>query len=138
MNANLLIDERVFRFGQFELMPRSRLLTWADHSVKVGSRALDILIALVESAGRVVVKEDLMSRVWRNILVDDTNLRVHISTLRRVLGEDGLESRYIVHVARRGYIFVTPLRLDDRVSLREALLFTMGMLRASVFSFDSV
>jgi Transcriptional regulatory protein, C terminal len=51
----------------------------------------------------------LMSRVWPNAVVEDTNLRVNICALRRVLGDDGLESRYIVHVARQGYVFVAPL-----------------------------
>ena len=113
MNASLRRDETVFRFGNFELTPTRRLLSREGRTVKLGSRALDLLVALVESAGTVVTKDDLISRVWANVVVEDTNLRVHISALRRLLGDDGLESRYILHVARRGYVFVAPLILNN-------------------------
>ena len=98
-----------FSFGDFELVPQRRLLARYGKPVKIGSRALDLLVVLVENAGNVITKDDLISRVWGDVIVEDTNLRVHISVLRRVLGDDGFESRFIVHVARRGYIFVAPL-----------------------------
>jgi len=69
---------------------------------------------LVERAGKVVAKDEIMSQVWPNVIVEDTNLRVHICALRRVLGDDGLENRYIVYVARRGYMFVVPLEAGHR------------------------
>jgi DNA-binding winged helix-turn-helix (wHTH) protein len=102
-------QDGVFSFGNFELLPKRRLLTRDGKPVKIGSRALDLLVVLVENAGNVIAKNDLILRVWGNVIVEDTNLRVHISVLRRVLGDDGFESRFIVHVARRGYIFVAPL-----------------------------
>jgi DNA-binding winged helix-turn-helix (wHTH) protein len=109
MKAFLAIDEVVFRFGSFELAPVRRLLSRGGRPVKLGSRALDLLVALVERAGHVVTKDELMMRVWSNVIVEDTNLRVNIYNLRRVLGDDGLDERYIVYVARRGYVFVAPL-----------------------------
>jgi DNA-binding winged helix-turn-helix (wHTH) protein len=109
MNATSQLDDVVFRFEKFELIPGRRLLARDGRVVKVGSRAFDLLVALVERAGKVVRKDELVSCVWANVVVEDTNLRVHISSLRRLLGDDGLESRYIVHVARQGYIFVAPL-----------------------------
>src|SRR5262245_8754825 len=119
-------QDGVFSFGDFELVPKRRLLLREGRPVRIGSRALDVLVALVENAGNVIAKNDLILRVWGNVVVEDTNLRVHISTLRRVLGDDGFENRFIVHVARRGYIFVAPLapsvgdgiasRLPDRRS----------------------
>jgi DNA-binding winged helix-turn-helix (wHTH) protein len=110
MGASLREDETMFRFGNFELSPSRRLLTRDGRAVKIGSRALDLLVTLVESAGQVVTKDRLISSVWMNVIVEDTNLRVHISCLRKLLGDDGNENRYIVHVARRGYVFVAPWR----------------------------
>jgi DNA-binding winged helix-turn-helix (wHTH) protein len=110
MNASPQAEEAVvFRFGSFELTPARRQLLRDGRAVKVGSRAFDILVALVESAGRVISKDQLMLQVWSSVIVEDTNLRVHISNLRRLLGDDRLDTRYIVHVARRGYVFVAPV-----------------------------
>jgi DNA-binding winged helix-turn-helix (wHTH) protein len=95
MNATSQLDDVVFRFEKFELIPGRRLLARDGRVVKVGSRAFDLLVALVERAGKVVRKDELVSCVWANVVVEDTNLRVHISSLRRLLGDDGLESRYI-------------------------------------------
>lgn len=114
MNAMLFVDEVVYTFGRFQLFPARRLLSRDGRVVKMGSRALDLLVTLVERAGKVVAKDELMSQVWPNVIVEDTNLRVHICALRRVLGDDGLESRYIVYVARRGYVFVAPLEAGQR------------------------
>jgi DNA-binding winged helix-turn-helix (wHTH) protein len=118
MNWNAQVDEVVFRFGSYELFTARRLLLKGGHIVKVGSRALDLLVALVGSAGRVIAKDELMSAVWSNVVVEDTNLRVHIAALRRVLGDNGIESRYIVHVARRGYVFVMPTSYTTRAIVR--------------------
>ena len=111
-------QDGVFSFGNFELVPKRRLLSRDGKPVRIGSRALDLLVALVEDAGTVITKHDLISRVWGTVIVEDTNLRVHISVLRRVLGDDGFENRFIVHVARRGYIFVAPLEhlVADRIA----------------------
>jgi DNA-binding winged helix-turn-helix (wHTH) protein len=114
MNAFLAIDEMVFRFGSFELFPVRRLLVREGRPVRLGSRALDLLVALVERAGHVVTKDELMLRVWSNVIVEDTNLRVNIYNLRRILGDDGLDDRYIVYVARRGYVFVAPLEYSQQ------------------------
>jgi len=120
MNSIYLAHQLAFRFGPFELVPVRRFLSKDGHAVRVGSRALDLLVALVENAGRVVEKDELMARVWPNVVVDEVNLRVHVASLRRLLGDDGLESRYIVHVARRGYTFVAPLvSQDDRRLARQ-------------------
>ena len=122
MNAGLQVDETVFIFGTFRLCPARRLLSQNGHLVKIGSRALDVLVTLVESAGRVVTKRELIARVWCNVIVEDTNLRVHISTLRRALGDDRIDSRYIVHVARRGYVFVAPLLVAGEATPPRAML----------------
>ena len=79
-----------------------------------------------------------MSRVWPDVIVEDTNLRVHICALRRVLGDDGLESRYIVYVARRGYVFVAPLESFHRAAARREPLSGIQGRRDSLFSGDHI
>lgn len=78
-------------FGPFRLLPAQFLLLKGDKAVSLGSRALEILIALLERPGELVTKQELMARVWPNIFVEPANLTVHISALRRALrdGHDG-------------------------------------------------
>jgi len=86
-----------------------RRLLRAGEPVEIGSRALDILIALVERAGEIVGKKGLIARVWPDVIVEEGNLRVHVAALRKVLG-DGIDgARYIANVPGRGYSFVAPV-----------------------------
>jgi predicted ATPase len=75
----------------------------------LGSRALDILIVLVEHAGEVVSKKNLMSRVWPDVMVDESGLRVHVAGLRKALGEGQAGARYVTNIPGRGYCFVAPI-----------------------------
>ena len=105
--------ERAISFGPFRLLPKQRLLLEGDKQVRLGSRALDILITLSERPGEVVGKDELMSRVWPNTFVEEGNLKFQISALRRTLG-DG--NRYLVNVPGRGYSFVAPLVIADQLT----------------------
>ena len=93
-------------FGPFCLLPTQFLLLEGDKPVSLGSRALEILIALLERRGELVSKQELMARVWPNVFVEPANLTVHMSALRRALrdGRDG--HRFIVNIPGRGYCFV--------------------------------
>ena len=93
-------------FGPFRLLPTQFLLREGDKPVSLGSRALEILIALLERRGELVSKQELMARVWPNVFVGPANLTVHMSALRRALrdGRDG--HRFIVNIPGRGYCFV--------------------------------
>ena len=93
-------------FGPFRLLPTQFLLMEGERPVPIGSRALEILIALLERRGELVSKQDLMARVWPNVFVEPANLTVHMSALRRALrdGRDG--HRFIVNIPGRGYCFV--------------------------------
>jgi predicted ATPase/DNA-binding winged helix-turn-helix (wHTH) protein len=97
---------QTWHFGSFTLLPTQRLLLEGDAPVRLGGRALDILIALVEATGKVVSRDELMARVWQKIVVDEGSLRVHVAALRRALRDDGDNHRYIVNVPGRGYSFV--------------------------------
>lgn len=99
-------EERVLRFGRFELHPQRRLLLDGDRPLPIGARALDILLVLVESAGKIVSKEAIISQVWPKTFVEEINLRVHISALRRALGVCPQSRDYITNVRQRGYSFV--------------------------------
>jgi DNA-binding winged helix-turn-helix (wHTH) protein len=98
-------------FGPFHLLPTQFLLLEGDKPVSVGSRALELLIALLERRGELVSKQDLMARVWPNVFVEPANLTVHMSALRRVLrdGRDG--NRFIVNIPGRGYCFVASVNV---------------------------
>ena len=103
-------------FGPFRLLPVQRTLFENDRPLRLGSRALDILIALADNAGELVSKDELVARVWPKTSVEeDANLRVHVAALRKVLGDGVSGSRYIVTVLGRGYRFVAPVkRLDEK------------------------
>src|SRR5258705_4049359 len=104
---------RAFSFGPFHLIPTQRLLLEAGKPRRLGSRALDILIALVERHGELLSKEELMARVWPKMFVEPSNLTVHVAALRRVLGDGRNGNRYLVNIPGRGYRFVAPVRVAD-------------------------
>ena len=101
------------RFGAFCLLPGQRLLLEADQPVPLGSRALDILIALIERHGELVTRRELMLRVWPGITVVDANLTVHIAALRRVLRDGQARNRYLVTTPGQGYRFVAPISTSE-------------------------
>ena len=99
-------------FGPFCLLPTQFLLLEGDKPVPLGSRALEILTALLERRGEPVSKQDLVSRVWPNLFVAPSNLTVQMSALRRALrdGRDG--RRFIVNIPGRGYCFVASVNVS--------------------------
>jgi DNA-binding winged helix-turn-helix (wHTH) protein len=101
-----------FVFGPFRLFPRQRLLTEADKSIHLGSRAFDILVTLLERAGHLVSKEEFMDRVWPDTCVVPANLAVHISALRRALKDRHGGNRYVINIPGRGYRFVAPVMVE--------------------------
>src|SRR3984957_20064011 len=100
---------RVAAFGAFRLRVTERILEKDGIPVKIGSRALDILLTLVERAPDVVIKRDLISRVWGNLVIDESSLRWHIAALRKTLGDDESGARYVTNVVGRGYCFAAPV-----------------------------
>src|SRR5260221_6406350 len=100
--------QEVVSFGPFRLFSSERVLKKADETVKLGSRALDILLVLVEHAGEVVGQRELVAKVWPGIFVEEVSLRGHMTAVRKVLetGEGG--KRYLANVAGRRYWFLAP------------------------------
>ena len=103
----------VLYFGPYAFHLRQRLILDGDRPLRMGGRALDILQVLVEHAGRVVRKEQLIARVWPDSVVEEINLRVHIAALRRALGDGEKGQRYIVNVPQCGYSFIAPVHGDS-------------------------
>jgi predicted ATPase/DNA-binding winged helix-turn-helix (wHTH) protein/AraC-like DNA-binding protein len=100
-------------FGPFRLLPTQQLLLEADRPVRLGSRAFQILIALVERAGELVSKEELIARVWPNTVVEEASVRVHVAALRRILGDGQAGNRYVATIPGRGYCFVAPVSQSE-------------------------
>src|SRR5258706_9833144 len=82
------VGERL-KFGEFELAPVARTLWHRGEEIRLGSRALDILIALASRPGQILSKDDLTHLVWRGAFIDETALRVGISAVRKALGNGG-------------------------------------------------
>jgi len=113
MAADAARSQASIAFGPFRLDGRKRLLEKNGAPVALGSRAMDLLIMLVERAGAVVSKQELKTRVWPSVTVDESGLRVHMAALRKALGDGRDGARYVTNVSGRGYCFVAPVTRDD-------------------------
>ena len=100
------LTTQTFTFADFELDAAKRLLLKQGKAVALNSKTFDLLLALVENRGQVLSKEDLLNRVWANQFVEENNLTVQISALRKIFGEKKGEHQFIVTVPGRGYKFV--------------------------------
>ena len=96
-------------FGLYRLDPVRHVLSHAGKPVRLGSRALEILLALVERAGQTVGTNELLARVWGNSVVEPGTLRVHIAALRKILGSGKSGVWYVENVSGRGYRFAAPV-----------------------------
>src|SRR5260370_16405227 len=103
------VSQDVLCFGPFRLSASERVLEKDGVPVRIGSRAFDILIALVERRTEVVTKKELFAKVWPGLVVDEGNLRYHVLALRKALGEGRSGGRYVTNVSGRGYCFVAPI-----------------------------
>ncbi|MEO8509413.1 MAG: transcriptional regulator, partial [Betaproteobacteria bacterium] len=92
------------RFGRFELQPVERRLLADGHPVALGARAFDLLLALVARAGQLVSKNELLTQVWPGLVVEENNLQVQVSALRKLLGQSSVST-----IPGRGYRFELPL-----------------------------
>ena len=103
------MDEETFAFGSFRLIPMQRLLLDGGTPLRLGSRAFDILVALVERAGETIPRDQLIARTWPDTVVEEGALRVHVAALRKALGDGRAGRRYVTNNPGRGYTFVAPV-----------------------------
>ena len=101
MNAH---EAESYAFGQFVLIPRERQLRRDGVPVPLAAKAFDVLVALVRNHGRLLSKEALLQEVWPGVIVEEVNLTVNISAIRKALGGDETDN-WIETVPRHGYRF---------------------------------
>jgi predicted ATPase/DNA-binding winged helix-turn-helix (wHTH) protein len=99
-------SQPVYAFGTFRLFPRTGVLQDSGRDVRLGSRAIELLTALVERGGEVAPSNELLARVWPTTVVDEQNLRVQIAGLRKALADGHGDERFIATAPGRGYRFV--------------------------------
>ena len=105
------MEKRIYRFRDFELEPEERRLLGAGKPIALTPKVFDTLVLLVERAGHVVSKEELMRLLWPRGYVEESNLTKHIWLIRRALGEGDQDSRIIETVPKLGYRFVAPVTM---------------------------
>src|SRR6201984_3205983 len=102
-----------YRFGSFELQPDNRRLLKDCATISLRPRAFDLLVALVDRAGHLVTKDELLDQVWPKMVVEEGALHVQVSALRKILGADAIAT-----VSGRGYRFALPVTRDDAEATR--------------------
>ena len=102
--------ESCYEFGPFRLNASERLLLRDGQAITLAPKVFDTLLALVENAGRLVVKDALMSRLWPNTFVEEATLARNISDLRKALAESSSSQKFIETVPKAGYRFVADVR----------------------------
>ena len=100
----------LYEFGEYRLDPVERLLLRGDRPIPLTPKVFDTLLVLVQHSGHLVSKELLMKEVWSDSFVEEANLARNVWTLRKALGDDERDHRYIETVPKLGYRFVTPVR----------------------------
>jgi len=104
---------QIYEFGRFRVDARKRLLLCDGNPVRLPAKAFEILLVLLDEQGRLVEKDELLRRVWPEAVVEENNLTVNISALRKSLSEVPGEHRYVVTVPGRGYQFVADVQQHD-------------------------
>src|SRR5271169_1402954 len=99
----------LYEFGKFRCDPREHLLLSDGKPVSLSPKSFEILLALIRRNGQLLMKEELMRQVWPDSFVEEANLTVNISALRKALGETPEGQQYIETVPKRGYRFVAPV-----------------------------
>ncbi|HSE96766.1 MAG TPA: winged helix-turn-helix domain-containing protein [Blastocatellia bacterium] len=99
-----------YEFGPFRIDPSQRVLLREGQPVSLPPKIFDTLLALIERSGQIVDKDKLLEEVWPETVVEENNLTQYISLLRKALGDDRHEPRYIETIPRRGYRFAAEVR----------------------------
>ncbi|HEY6184315.1 MAG TPA: winged helix-turn-helix domain-containing protein [Terriglobales bacterium] len=120
-----LIQREIYEFGPFTVDAVERVALRDCSPLVLTPKVFDTLLCLVRKRGRVLTKEEILHEVWPDTFVEEVNLAVNISTLRKALGESPQESRYIATVPGRGYRFVADVQ-EIRDSREEKLVGSPG------------
>jgi len=110
-----------YRFGPFQLDVRERRLSRAGTVIPLRIKVFDTLCVLVENAGRLVTKQELLDAVWPDTVVEENNITHTMSVLRKALGENATGQQYVETVPRVGYRFAAPIeRADEPAAFKAA------------------
>ena len=101
---------REYQFGPFHLDARERRLSRGGEMIALRLKVFDTLLVLVENAGRLVTKQELLDAIWPETTVEENNLNHNVSILRKALGESATGQQYIETVPRVGYRFVATVK----------------------------
>lgn len=102
--------KNLYEFGEFSLDPRERILLRGDQTVELTPKVFELLSLLVENQGRLLGKDELISKIWSDSFVEESNLTFNIRQLRIALGDDAQEPKYIKTVRGHGYRFIADVR----------------------------
>lgn len=128
--------QNFYSFENFEIDQTKRLLLKNGEAVALNPKAFDLLLALVEKRGEILSKDELLDTVWKNQFVEENNLTVHISALRKALGERKNENRFLVTVPGKGYKFVGALQAPDHQE-KEIIIESRTISRIDIEETDS-
>jgi DNA-binding winged helix-turn-helix (wHTH) protein len=115
IEERISLNTQAFEFGPFRLDPRERVLLRDGKRTPLPPKVFDLLVVLVEHAGRLVTREDLLKEVWSGTFVEEANLNYTVSLLRKALGDDAEPYAFIETVAKRGYRFNGAVQRESQV-----------------------
>lgn len=108
-----------FEFGDYRLIPDEQMLSKNGVPVQLPNKAFEILVVLVENAGELVEKQQLLELVWKDSFVEEANIQVHISAIRKALNDKD-NGKFVETVPRRGYRFIADVRAGHRTEEKDA------------------
>src|SRR5690348_16648803 len=117
----------VYRFGHFVLNPTLRVLYRDGEPVHITAKSFETLLVLIRRRGQVMNKDELMAALWPDTVVEEANLAQSVSTLRKALGDNPAEHRYIATIPGRGYSFVATVMEDSDRAVRSNLTQTQSL-----------
>jgi len=120
--------KELYEFGPYRLDPEKRILLRDHEPIPLQMKAFETLLVLVRHSEEVVLKDDLMKTVWPDTFVEESNLTQNIFVLRKALGDEAGDRRYIVTIPGRGYRFVEKVRTlpKEDILVVESLPITGG------------
>ncbi len=127
-NAKYL-NATVYDFDEFSLEAENLLLLRNSEVVSLAPKAVEVLLALIESNGKLITKQEILDKVWKDTFVEEANLTHHISALRKALGEDKNGRKFIETIPRRGYRFVAELKSGKHSASAEITIVERAAVR---------
>lgn len=114
---------QIYKFDDFSLSPKQRKLLYLNSPVTISTKAFEILLIMVERQGEIVEKDEFLQKIWTDSFVEESNLVVHISALRRILLEKKGERKFIETVSGRGYSFISPVTIVEAEDAAQTQVF---------------